>query len=329
MRVESKLHVVGLLLAAWMLTCGGMAAVAQYAGPAVASPAKAAGGSANAAALESTEFKIAPGDVIAIATYGALELSIPTLRIGATGEVVLPYVGTMKLSGLTPSEAAAALANALKSGGFMVDPQISVQTMESPTRVITVIGEVKNPMPIPAFGRIRLLDAIAASGGLTPMASHLLTIHRAGVPDPILVELGVDAYASEASNIPLMAGDTLIVPKVGSVFILGEVKQPSAYPLSSNAPVTVMRALTLAGGVKFSAALSKARVIRTTADHHRVEIMLDLRKVMNGEQQDLALASDDVLFIPPNRFKAVIAAGGATAFATLLVGGVDAYSVAR
>jgi protein involved in polysaccharide export with SLBB domain len=90
-----------------------------------------------------------------------------------------------------------------------------------------------------------------------------------------------------------------------------------------------MRAITMAGGVKFSAALSKARVIRTTPDNQRVEIMLDLKKLMNGEQQDIALASDDVLFVPANSFKAALAGGGASVLSALVITGTQTYSVIR
>ena len=224
----------------------------------------------------------------------------------------------MKLAGLTPSEAATYLSNVLKQGGFLVDPQVSVQLVDSPTRAVTVIGEVMKPSPVPAFGQIRLLDAISACGGFTPFASHSVTIRRIGNPDPIAVELGTDAQTANASDVPLIPGDTVIVSKVGSVFVLGYVKTPSAIPLSNIAPVTVLRALAMAGGVNYGAGLSKARIIRTTADNQRVEIKLDLRKIMFGQQQDVALLSNDILLVPGNAFKAGMAAGGAGVAASLL-----------
>jgi hypothetical protein len=38
---------------------------------------------------------------------------------------------------------------------------------------------------------------------------------------------------------------------------------------------------------------------------------MDLKKVMSGKERDVALASDDVLLVPANGFKAGMAAGGA------------------
>jgi len=170
---------------------------------------------------------------------------------------------------------------------------------------------VQKPAPVPAFGHLRLLEVISACGGFTPLASHTITLRRVGIPDPIPIELGVNPNATDATNIPLLAGDTIIVPKVGNIYVVGEVKNPQAIPLATNTPITVMRAIAIAGGMKYSAALSKARIVRTTPDNQVVEIELDLKKLMLSQQRDVALLSDDVLFVPANTFKSIISSGGA------------------
>lgn len=321
-----------VLLAAAGFGCGMLlaagAAMAQFAGPAVSPTSTTASAPAGALNARYADVKIKPGDVIAIATYGAPELTttattsidapgstsnqdVNGLKVGAQGEIVLPYLGVVKVAGLTPPEAALYLEKELKDKGILVDPQVSVSLVDSPTRVITVVGEVQKPAPVPAFGQLRLLDAIAACGGFTPLASHNITVRRPGETNPITVILGTDPKSTDETNIPLMAGDTVIVPKVGNVFVIGQVKTPSAIPLSSNAPITVMRAIAMAGGVNFGAALSRVVIIRKTPDDQHVEIQLDLKKVMQGKERDVALLSDDVLLVPANGFKAGMAAGGA------------------
>jgi polysaccharide export outer membrane protein len=285
----------------------GSAAHAQYVGPAVSSPVKVANAPDSAINAAYGEVRIVPGDVISIATYGVPELTTAAqapqgVKVGARGEIVLPYLGTVKVAGFTPSEAAVYLRNALKEGGFLVDPQVSVELLDSPTRVITVLGEVQKPALVPAFGQLRLLDVISACGGLTTLASH---------------------------TIQVMAGDTVVVPKVGSIFVVGQVKTPSAIPLASNAPITVMRAVAMAGGVNYGAALSKVRIIRTTADNQKVEIMLDLAKVMFGKQQDVALVSDDVLYIPTSAFKAMLSSGALNTAGSLLYGGAYVATIVK
>jgi len=310
------------------LILGTATAMAQFAGPAVSAPSPGMATPASALIAHYGDVKIMPGDVIAIATYGAPELTTTSsttidnpgsgggstsgIKVGAQGEIVLPYLGAVKVAGMTPPEAALFLERSLKDKGILVDPQVSVSLIGSPTRVITVIGEVVKPSPVPAFGQLRLLDVISACGGFTALASHTITIRRPGEANPITVILGTDPKNTDATNIPLMAGDTVIVAKVGSVFVIGQVKTPSAIPLSSNAPVTVMRAIAMAGGVNFGAALSKVVVIRKTPDDQHVEIQMDLKKVMQGKEKDIALASDDVLLVPTSGFKAGMSMGGAS-----------------
>jgi polysaccharide export outer membrane protein len=326
---------VGLIGRIAVLTAMGWAilvtqsAVAQFAGPAVGTPSTAPPATISAFKAQYNDVKIMPGDVISIMTYGAPELSTLTttttdapgssggggnvngMKVGAQGEIALPYLGVVKIAGMTPSEAGAYLEKELKDKGILVDPQVTVSLVDSPTRTITVLGEVQRPSTVPAFGQLRLLDVIAACGGFTPLASHNITVRRPGEPTPYTVILGTDPKNTDETNIPLMAGDTVIVPKVGSVFVIGQVKTPSAIPLSSNAPITVMRAIAMSGGLNFGAALSKIVIIRKTPDDQHVEIQLDLKKVMSGKERDVALMSDDVLLIPTNGFKAGMAAGGA------------------
>jgi len=346
MKVRSKCFLrLRLLLASAICLCG-PASYAQYAGPPVTYPSNTARATDSSGNLKYLDVTIMPGDVIAIQTYGVPELTTTTqtssgtifgitppmvagLRVGPRGEIVLPYLGAVKVAGLTPSEASIYLGNALKDAGILVDPQVTVELVDSPTRAITVIGEVLRPAPVPAFGQIRLLDAISACGGFTPLASHTVTVRRLGDPEPITAQLGTDPKTANLSNIQLTAGDTVIVPKVGNVFVVGQVKTQSAIPLSSNAPVTVLRAIALAGGLNYGAGLSKARIIRTTDDSQHIEIMLNLKKIMFGRQQDVALLSDDVLFIPSNAFKAALAAGAAGVASSALYGAVYAASVLK
>lgn len=325
-----KVRCSGRMAAAAALCCGTIfgagSAVGQFAGPSVSSQSPGSATPISALTAQYNDVKIMPGDVIAIATYGAPELTTTSsanvdtpgggggsasgLKVGAQGEIELPYLGTVKIAGMTPSEASAYLERELKDKGILVDPQVTVSLVGSPTRMITVVGEVQKPAPVPAFGQLRLLDVISACGGFTPLASHTITIRRLGEATPITVLLSSDPKNTDETNIPLMAGDTVIVPKVGNVFVIGQVKTPSAIALSSNQPITVMRAIAMAGGVNFGAALSRVVVIRRTPDDEHVEIQMDLKKVINGKEKDIALASDDVLVVPSSNFKSGVAAGG-------------------
>lgn len=327
----------GAIAAVCTLVSVAGSARAQFAGPAVTTLSPPAGSSAAALTAKYGDVTIMPGDIIAIATYGAPELSttatttvdlpgsistvpVQGIKVGAQGEIVLPYLGTVKVSGMTPAEASQSLEKALKDAGILVNPQVTVELVDSPTRVITVMGEVQKPSTVPAFGQLRLLDVISACGGFTQLASHTITVRRRDQDEPITVLMGTDPRNTDGTNIPLMAGDTVIVPKVGNVFVVGQVRNPEAIPLASNTPITVLRAISMSGGLNYGAAMSKTVIIRTLANSQRVEISLDLRKIMNGKQKDVALSSDDVLLVPSNSFKAGLAGGGGAVVASSLYG---------
>ena len=316
------------------LICGAGVAMAQYAGPAVTTTSPAPSAPASAMHVPPEEATILPGDSLNILTYGAPELSsvgtagIGIVRVEADGTIVLPYLGTVKLAGMTPSEASQYLDKDLKTSGILVDPQVTVQIAISAQQVITVVGEVTRPQPVPVYGaQLRLLDVISACGGFTPLASHTIIVHRRGDPQPITVDLGVDPKTSNATNIPLVAGDTVVVPRVGTAFVVGDVWKPDAIPLSSNAPITVVQAISISGGLRYGAALSRAMIIRTTADRQRVEIVFDLKKVLQGKENDIALTANDILYIPTNGFKAALSSGFATQ--TSVYAGIGAAELVR
>jgi len=318
MNTQLKLGVSPAIALAAMLLCAPVAARAQYAGPPVTSPPPVASAPASAMKVPAASMAIVPGDVIAIATYGAPELTtsgtgaVPGLKVDPQGDIVLPYLGTVKVAGMTPPEVGIYLERELKEKGILVDPQVSVELMASPTQTITVVGEVVKPQPVPTLGvELRLLDVISACGGFTPLASHVITVNRPGDPQPITINLGVDPDQTGTANIPLLPGDTVVVPKVGNAYVVGQVTHPAAIPLANNAPITVVQAISITGGLRYGAALSKAMIIRSAPNHQHVEILFDLKKVLQGKEKDIALNSNDILFIPTNGFKAALSAGNA------------------
>lgn len=315
MEGQLKIRIGTIATAGFALICSAGAAFGQYAGPAITTMSPQAGAPVSAMHVRQSKTVIEPGDQLSINAYGLPELSstangVGELRVSDQGTVILPYLGTVRLAGMTASEASIDLAKKLKQNGILVNPQVSVQVLSSPTQEITVVGQVMKPKPVPDFGlQLRLLDVISACGGFTPLASHTVIVHRQGETQPITVNLGVDPRTTDATNIPLLAGDTVVVPEVGNAYIVGQVQRPKAIPLSSNAPITVIQAISMTGGLKYGAALSKAMIIRTTANRQRVEIRFNLNKVMRGKEKDIALMSNDILYIPMNSFKAAMSNG--------------------
>jgi len=249
-----------------------------------------------------------PGDQLAVHILGVNDFS-PIVRIAPDGTASLPYINVVHLGGLSISEAEQLIASDFKNGGFYKDPQVNIIITESINHTISVLGEVKNPMMIPAITQRYLLDVLTATGGLNTTASHSITILRPSEPQPIVVDLGIDPAKSAAANIPVFARDTVIVPRAGSYYVLGATHSQGAYPLQPNAPTTLLHAISQAGGPMFDSESNHIVLIRTEGNE-RKQVKLNLSRIIKGKAPDPILEAEDVVYIPSSSMRAAIKSGG-------------------
>jgi polysaccharide export outer membrane protein len=265
-----------------------------------------------------------PGDVFEVQVYGIPQFDYKG-RINDAGDVALPMVGSIHLEGDTVTAAEQAIAAKLISGEVVKDPQVILHVTESPNHFATVTGEVKMPGPIPIYGEKRLLDVLSAAGGLTPIASPLLTIYRRGSDAPFQILLPSDPAVSGRYNIIIAPGDNIVVSKVGVIYVLGAFHQQGAIPLKNSSPLTLIEAMSLAGGVNYEAAMNKAYILRVSPDGRR-EIPFNVSSVLHHRVPDQVLQSDDIVLVPTSSMKAAIK-GGAAGIAASLVAGVGYITV--
>ena len=252
------------------------------------------------------DIHLTSGDLLTIHLYGG-ESFAPPVRVSLDGSIQLPLIGNVHVQGLTIHETEQLIAERLTNAGMYRDPQVTVVLTESPNQVVTVIGESHGVVPVP--GQKRLLDVLAAVGGLTPTASHTITINRPGIAEPIIVDLGTDPARSAHANIPVFAGDTVVVAKVGVVYLLGAFKIQGPIPIQQNSPLTLMQVAAIGGGLGFEGRANDLRIIRTEGLERRV-VRIDAKKVFSGKAPDPVLQTDDIVFLPTNNMKAAIKAGG-------------------
>jgi polysaccharide export outer membrane protein len=248
----------------------------------------------------------------------------PTVRVSLDGTIQLPLVGTVKVEGLSLHQAQDLITQKLVSAGMYRDPQVSIQIVESPNQTATVIGELHGIVAI--IGERRLYDVLSAvgggggfsttattvvvgGGGLPNTASHVITINRPGVAQPITVDLGTDPAKSAEADIPIFPRDTIVVPRVGVVYLLGAFKTQGAIPLTQNSPMTLMKVAALTGGSGFEGKQGDLRIIRSVGTGRQV-VRVDLKKIVNGEAPDPVLQPEDIVFLPTNSMKAAIKNGG-------------------
>lgn len=120
-----------------------------------------------AEALAPEAYRIQMSDNLAILVWNQPKLS-GEQKVRPDGQITLPLIGDIAVVGLTPTGVSQQIERRLD--GLVVDPKVTVTIKESAVATYSVVGEVKTSGSFPLTGPTGVLQAIAASGGLTDMA---------------------------------------------------------------------------------------------------------------------------------------------------------------
>jgi polysaccharide export outer membrane protein len=154
--------------------------------------------------------RIAPQDTLQIVIVG--ERDIPTdFPVTASGTIEFPFLGTVEVKGLKPSEAASRLRQLLMKDYF-VDPQVLVTVSRFRQEFIRVNGQVNRPgtVTLSPEQKMDILDAIAACGGTTRLASRKVEFTRKGITRTLSLE-DLKRETDPTRKIWLEAGDSIDV----------------------------------------------------------------------------------------------------------------------
>ncbi len=118
-----------------------------------------------AAEVAHGQFFLGPQDKVSIDFWKHEDLS-RSYSIRSDGKVLFPYIGRIDAGGLTREEFEDKLILAYDE--YIVDPVLAVSIEFSPSRKVTVLGEVNNRSVISlASPNTTILDIISQAGGLT------------------------------------------------------------------------------------------------------------------------------------------------------------------
>jgi len=257
---------------------------------------------------------LGPGDELEVTVYGAPDLS-GRARVSNDGNISIPLIGYIRVAGLSSSEAEATIEAQLRKNNILNDPHVSVYAKEYTSSGISVAGEVAKPGFYSVLGPHRLFDVLQAAGGINDRAANKVVISRRDQTDPITLSISKDPAQMASSNIELRPGDTVVVPRAGIVYVLGEVTRPGGYVLNSTGGVTVLQVVAVAGGTTHLASAGKTRLLRRT-DNGFQEQRVDVKKLLRGKIRDIAVQDQDILFVPTSGIKSAMSASALVATAT-------------
>ncbi len=283
--------------------------------------------------IDRDSYLIAPGDRLLVTVWGGINVQYevdvsPDLYIylgqpsgqkpqagqNQEQQAPTPDVGRVYLGGLTLKQAEVAVARAL-SNLFSAyinpdDPSGSSARIEvTPTRIsevrFLVQGEVVQPGTYSLHPSLsNLVYALAAAGGVKESGSlRKIAIRRPGGT------VVLDFYdfllkgSGDQRQYQVHSNDVIFVPmKTKEVTIQGEVRRPARYEVREGE--NLLDLVEMAGGLKPSASLEKALILRTEVNTGLKTIDINLKRVTESKTP-VQLQDGDIVNIFPTYLKRI------------------------
>lgn len=267
---------------------------------------------------EGSSYVLGPNDRITVRCLNAEEFPASAIRVDSDGQITLPFVGRVRLAGLTVSEAERQLTTQLSK--FILHPDVALNVVESHSQPVSVFGAVNNPGAYQLEGRKTLTEILSMAGGLRRDAGRTLRVTRRTEWGPLplpsaardasgnftVAAVGIEELVrgtTPSANIEVRPYDVISVPAAELVYVVGQVRKPGGFTMTGRGDFTVLQAVSMAEGLERTASPKRTRILRKTDNSSRVEIAINLDSIMSGRAPDVALRPDDVLFVPNNTAK--------------------------
>lgn len=218
------------------------------------------------------EYIVGVDDVLSIVSHDQEELTRRDgVLVGADGTIDFPYLGRVKVIGLSPRQIQDDLMRRLVDGKYFRTVTLTVTVREYRSQSVTVNGEVREPGTVQLKSNATLSEAISQAGHFTARAGAHVIIVRARAAaagaaagganaENQIVVLRSDFDTGKAARMRLYDGDTVFVPPAEVFYVSGFVKNPNEFVHRPG--LTVLQAITLAGGYAEHAARNRITIER-------------------------------------------------------------------
>jgi polysaccharide biosynthesis/export protein len=262
-------------------------------------------------------YRIGPGDVLDIRIYNRPQLSREAVRVEGNGMIRMPLIeNEIQANCLTEGELAKEIST--RYARYYKNLQVDVFIKEYHSKQVAVIGAVNEQSRFQLQRRVRLLELLTYAKGPSTKAGQTINIVHSTAASPCKQTDETDTSAAfttyklsdvllgdPKSNPYLEAGDIVTLPEADQVYVVGNVFMPLTISLKE--PITLTRAIAMAGGLKQDTRKDKIRVLRqepgTTT---RKEITVDLSAIEKKRSEDLALAPNDIIDVPTSAGKSFL-----------------------
>ena len=240
------------------------------------------------------EYRLGSGDVIRVNVYQNPDLTLET-RVTEAGLVSYPLLGSIRLGTLSVTDAERLIADGLRSGNFVKQPQVTIVVLQVRGNQASVLGQVNRPGRYPLeVADMRLTDLLAMAGGAAVNGADMVVVTGVRNNQPYRLEVDlpmVFAAGSKEKDILILNGDAVWVDRQPIVYIYGEVQRPG--PMRLERSMTLMQSLATGGGLTQRGTEKGIRVHRKGADG-KVQIITPTL--------DDAMRDGDVVYVKESLF---------------------------
>ncbi|MBB3195019.1 polysaccharide export protein EpsE [Roseateles terrae] len=272
-----------------------VSALAQTGGaPRTAAPASAQPAPVGLSSGATAEYRLGSGDAIRITVFQNPDMTLET-RVSEAGTISFPLLGTVRIGGLSVSDAEGRIAEGLRKGNFVKQPQVSILVMKVTGNQASVLGAVNQPGRYPLeLADTRLTDLLANARGVAPSGGDLLVVsgQRGGKAFRMEVDLPtLFGPNGREQDIIIQNGDVLWVDRFPMIYIYGEVQKPGQIRLERG--MTLLQGLAAGGGLTLRGTDRGIRVHRKGTDGKVQELKPGM---------DEALKDGDVIYVRESLF---------------------------
>lgn len=246
------------------------------------------------------DYTLGPGDSIHIIVFQNPDLTLDT-RVSEGGTITYPLVGSVKVGGMPIAQAERAIADALKKGGFVQQPQVNIALVQVRGNQVAVLGAVNRPgrFPLETFNT-HLSEMLANGGGIINGIGGI-----GGGSDTVIITgwRNGERFRKEVNvpnlfinnkpedDIEVAGGDVIYVPEAPVYYIYGETQRPGSFRIQRD--MSVQQALAVAGGPTPRGTERGMKLYRKGADGK-----LEAIKISPNDK----VQPDDVIFVNESLF---------------------------
>ena len=248
------------------------------------------------------EYILGPADLISINLTDTDDLDNSYL-IDQEGMIDLPFIGKVKLDGLTLNEAQNILMEVIKD--FYKNPDLQINIEEFNSSKVYIVGAVRNQKTINLDQKpIKLIEA-AIEANFNPSAADKLYGTKGFLRrDNEVYKINLkNAFSGidEKENFYLKKNDVIFIDRNSdAIHVFGEVSKPGVY--FPNLGYSLTELISTSGLNQLTANAKKVYVIREKFNSFlEVDVFqLDIRNPVNLiAGRKFMLQSKDIVFVPP------------------------------